>query len=86
MEWANFVEDRNNIRVAFDTIGNVDISTVFLGFDHGFNHNSPVLFETMVFGGEYDLRQERYYTYTGAEAGHKKWVEKVKELEKVKSN
>lgn len=33
MEWANWFETADR-RVAKDTIGDVDISTVFLGVDH----------------------------------------------------
>lgn len=32
----------------------VQVSTVFLGLDHGFGQGRPVLFETMVFGGKQD--------------------------------
>lgn len=50
----------------------VTVSTVFLGLDH--NHwgkGAPVLFETLVFGGEHDGRMERYTTWDEAERGHK---------------
>lgn len=49
----------------------VDISTVFLGFDHGFGQGLPILFETMIFGGPYDQWQRRYCTWDEAEAGHR---------------
>lgn len=38
----------------------VVISTVFLAIDHGFGAESPILWETMVFGGLMDQRQWRY--------------------------
>jgi hypothetical protein len=41
---------------------------------------SPVLFETMVFGGEYDEYQERYHTYDEAEEGHKRICEMVDKI------
>jgi hypothetical protein len=65
-----------------------EVSTVFLGLNHnyGFGNSAPVLFETMVFGGEYDLFQERYYTYIGAEAGHERAVKMVLEGVKTKTN
>jgi hypothetical protein len=66
-------------RVAMTKIGKVQVSTVFLGVDHNFfDEGETVLFETMVFGGEYDDAQERYSTYAEAEQGHTRWVNKVK--------
>ncbi len=57
----------------------VRVSTVFLGVDYNFSENGePILFETMVFGGEYNGEQERYVTWEEAEKGHQKWVKKVK--------
>jgi hypothetical protein len=47
------------------------VSTVFLGIDHGFG-DDPILFETMVFGGEYDGIQKRYSTWDEAVEGHYK--------------
>jgi hypothetical protein len=47
------------------------VSTVFLGIDHNFGNGPPLLFETMVFGGEYDGYCKRYSTWEEAEGGHK---------------
>jgi hypothetical protein len=50
-----------------------NLSTVFLGIDHnfGFNDPTPVLFESMIFGGEHlDETTDRYRTYEEAEKGH----------------
>lgn len=55
----------------------VHVSTVFLGLDHGFHPTdggTPILFETMIFGGEHDQYQERYATWEEAEEGHKRAV------------
>ncbi len=60
----------------------VYISTVFLAIDHSFGDGPPLLFETMVFGGELDQSQERYSTWDEAEAGHKAWVERVKQAKR----
>jgi hypothetical protein len=51
-------------------IGDVYISTVFLGLDHSWNSDIPVLWETMIFGGEYDQYQDRYTSYKDALEGH----------------
>jgi len=69
------------IRLFSTEIGQSRISTVFLSMDHSLagliGDGTPILFETMVFGGEYDEYQERYYTYDEAEEGHKRIVEMV---------
>lgn len=63
-------------RVALTELGGgVEVSTVFLGIDHGFRPGPPVLFESMVFGlddGEQDCW--RYATWAAAEAGHEQIV------------
>lgn len=46
------------------------ISTVFLGMDHSLGEGAPILFETMIFGGEHNDYQERYCTFEAAEKGH----------------
>jgi hypothetical protein len=51
-------------------IGDIYVSTVFLGLDHALNSNIPVLWETMIFGGEHDQYQERYTSYEDALEGH----------------
>lgn len=48
----------------------ITVSTVFLAFDHGWEPGKPVLFETMVFGGEDDGYIRRYHTWEEAERGH----------------
>lgn len=61
------------------TVGDSKISTVFLGLDHSFGSSSPVLWETMVFGGELDQEQDRCSgSREQAEAMHARMVEKVK--------
>lgn len=51
------------------------VSTVFLGLDHKFGDGPPMLFETMIFGGEHDQYQERCSTWEEAEAMHKQACE-----------
>lgn len=48
----------------------ITVSTVFLGLDHNYGIGPPVLFETMIFGGEHDGYQERYCTWDEAVEGH----------------
>src|SRR5262245_48085717 len=75
-EWGRWMEIADR-RVARQIINGGDISTVFLGLDHSFGQGPPMLFETMIFGGEYDQEIERYSTWKEAEAGHRRWVERL---------
>lgn len=78
LEWGNWLETADRC-VAKTRIGDIEISTVFLGLDHRFSGDGkPLLFETMVFGGEHDGEMDRYSTWEQAEKGHQKIVEKVK--------
>lgn len=80
LEWGRWFEDhKDECRVAFDTIYDVGVSTVFLGSDRRLSEDDPpILFETTVFGGPLDSHTFRYSTWEEAEAGHKKAVELVK--------
>ena len=71
IKWAMSFEvgDRS---VAHDKKDGIRVSTVFLGIDHQFGEGEPLLFETMIFGGDHDECQYRYSTYEEAEAGHNK--------------
>ena len=48
----------------------IEVSTVFLAIDHGYYSDVPILFETMIFGGNHDEYQRRYATWEEAEIGH----------------
>ena len=69
MDWAEAFESSSR-HIGKTTIGKSWVSTVFLGFDHSFQGGPPVLFETMVFGGDMDEYQWRYCPYDQAEKGH----------------
>jgi len=77
-QWSNFYANFDNRKVAFDSIGGIDISTVFLGLDHGWSNEKPVLFETMIFGGDDNEKCFRCCTWEEAELMHKKAVEMVR--------
>jgi len=49
-----------------------EVSTVFLVINHAFGDGPPILFETMIFGGEYDQECVRYTTLAYALVGHGK--------------
>jgi hypothetical protein len=80
LEWGRWLEaHKDECRVAFDTIYDVGVSTVFLGSDRRLSGDGPpLLFETTVFGGPLDGYTDRYSTWEEAEAGHKAIVEHVK--------
>lgn len=59
--------------VNFDKINDVTISTVWLGLNHQFDPSlPPLIFETMIFGGEHNDYQERYSTEEEAQTGHER--------------
>jgi hypothetical protein len=86
-EWAKFMEildkdplHRHVARTLFyvDDAEYCNLSTVFLGLDHGIGGQSPVLFESMIFGGaELDESTERYSSWDEAEVGHSKLWHKI---------
>jgi hypothetical protein len=73
MEWGKWMETGNR-HVAQDTVGDIRISTVFLGLDHSFGGSRPMLFETMIFGGPHDGYQDRCSTWDDAEKIHSEAV------------
>lgn len=76
-EWAQQFGSAERV-IAQDQLGDVLVSTVFLGLDHSFGGAVPILYETMIFGGPHDGYQERYATRDDAEAGHKVALAKVR--------
>lgn len=81
--WARQFEAMDR-RVASDKINGVDVSTVFLGLDHNFmDDGPPLLYETMIFGGDHNGYQERYSTRQEALDGHEKAKKLVTNLKVV---
>jgi hypothetical protein len=79
-KWCMFTEQTKARIVAKTKIGNSEISTVFLGLDHNFGGGvSPILWETMVFGGAMDEEQTRCSgTRKDAETMHEQMCQRVK--------
>ena len=69
IKWAQWFRKADR-SVADTEKDGVRISTVFLGIDHSFDGGKPLLFETMIFGGEHSDCQWRYETWKDAEIGH----------------
>jgi hypothetical protein len=74
--WAYTQEHGRNFIIDKTHIGDIEVSTVFLSHDHnyGFADTRPILFETMVFGGEWESWQWRYASLAAAKAGHDRVV------------
>ncbi len=80
LEWAKLFGDDAYKRVALTHVGDVSVSTVWLGLDHGFGLGGvPLIFETMVFGGAHDEDQWRWPTEAAALAGHDQAVAMVRD-------
>lgn len=71
IKWAEWMEGAGNRRLVNDKLpGGITVSTVFLGLNHNFGNGSPILWETMIFGGPHDQYQDRYSSREEAIDGH----------------
>lgn len=69
----------DNRRVARTKIGDTVVSTVHLVINHQYlKHQLPLIFETMVFGGEHDEELDRYATEEAALRGHLLAVDRIR--------
>lgn len=76
--WAKWFEASDR-QVGWDEIGGAKVSTIFLALDLNVPaHGPPLLFETMIFGGEHAEYQKRYATREEAERGHAEAIELVR--------
>jgi hypothetical protein len=93
-EHSHLSPGKDNRIVRQDRIGKIFVSTVFLGIDdHAFRGDephAPVLWETMIFGGDNDQYQRRYSSREEAEAGHvtalmlvEPWTKDIAELNRM---
>jgi len=70
MTWARSFE-KTDRRVAKTVKDEISVSTVFLGLNHQYDPSGPpLLFETMIFGGEHDEDCTRCSTWEEAEKMH----------------
>ena len=84
--WSEWMEAKPDRRVARSEVGDIAISTVFLGLDHACDDcGPPQIFETCWFNTpDTDDHIERYATWAEAEAGHARAVERARALEASK--
>jgi len=80
LDWAEWSRDIANRRVGITKVGDLLISTVFLGMAHTIypNNREGDFFETMVFRNEKEIICYRYDTYNEARRGHRKWIRKLR--------
>ena len=79
LEWAMWFEhNRERCQVGLDKFGAFCVSTVFLGLNHQYGDGPPLIFETMIFGGRWDLYQWRWPCRADALSGHNAIVHLVK--------
>jgi len=77
LKWAKWFQDAERSVKRTTISDDVLVSTVFLGIDHQFEDGPPLLFETMIFGGDRDGDMWRYATWDEAEAGHDEAVKSL---------
>lgn len=81
LDWARKFEDRAYKIVKQENVGDIWISTVWLGMDHSFGEGKPLIYETMAFpkkGDWNELGCERYSTLEEAQKGHEVIANKYK--------
>lgn len=82
LQWAEQLSDINARIVRKSRIGEVEVSTVFIGLDHRWlGKGPPLIFETMIFGGAQDSTTWRCSTWDEALLQHRKacQVARIKE-------
>lgn len=73
-DWSTKHSDYDYKVVVKTEVGDAKVSTVWLGLNHNFGSGEPLIFETMVFGGEYDQHRWRYSTEESAREDHDRIV------------
>lgn len=61
-------------QIAYTKFGECFLSTVFLGLDHNYRCGTPILFESLWFGGPMDGDMRRYHTKQEALEGHEEML------------
>ena len=81
LKWAQWYETHRFDWHLSDALAeSVQVSTAFLSLDHNFGASGkPVLWESMVFGGELAGECERYTSQADAIAGHAAMCQRVRD-------
>jgi hypothetical protein len=80
-EWAELFARWPERRVLATDVGDIEVSTVWLGFDYSFGARLgvPLIYETMVFGGDLDNVSWHWPNRDAALAGHDQVVALVRD-------
>lgn len=79
IKWGDWMSDFSSRVVAKDSKSGIDISTVFLGVDYSYEGGPPLLFETMIFGGDNDQELWRCSTWDEAIVQHIRALELIED-------
>jgi hypothetical protein len=81
LTWGRYLEEGDRT-LQITEFNGVTVSTVFIGLDYNWykRPGGPIVWETMVFGGERDGLQRRYQTKEEAIAGHDQIVSEMSPL------
>ena len=84
--WGKLFENTEYQRLGHDHVGHYLVSTVWLGLDHGFESDTPVIFETMIFATQDEKDDDelnqvctRYTSEAAALTGHQQTVQNLRE-------
>jgi len=80
VEWMSWQQSVRSSKILFrDVIGTIEVSTTFTGINYSpDDQQPPQVWETMIFGSQYDNTVSRYATKEEASTGHKKIVDRIK--------
>lgn len=72
--WSKLFDDHEWRQIWIYRWDGYTVSTVWLWLDHGFRKGKPLIFETMIFGGDRDGETYRYSNLEEARKWHKKII------------
>lgn len=85
-DWSKLIQDGQARQVAVTHIGRgCNVSTMFFGMQAFENDDkgNPLVFETMIFGGENDGYCDKHGTWEDAELGHIEAIKVAMEIKKT---
>jgi hypothetical protein len=86
-QWAEKFEDDGYRHIARDVIGPAEpldpapliiVSTFWLGLNHDLRSDEPLIYETIIIGGEHDATGMWYATEKQAHEGHQRAVDELR--------
>lgn len=78
--WVFWMNHNNRVIKHTNLPDGICVTTMFLGIDNGWSNDQPILFETLIFGGEHNDFCERYSDYEMALSGHERAIEMIFEV------